>query len=130
MGYTLQTTADYIYRSTAKRLQAIFGSYLPEAQPKDFFEMEIASAGIMRGFMAVPCDLYFTMEAKITRFLDCALKLYDVPAEQRAAMTARVLRLDLHRMAADMIRNTVQQAEQGFAALTEPPRNSQMEVSP
>ena len=130
MSYTLPTTADYIYRSTAKRLQAIFGSYLPEAQPKDFFEMEIASAGIMRGFMAVPCDLYFTMEAKITRFLDCALKLYDVPAEQRAAMTARVLRLDLHRMAADMIRNTVQQAEQGFAALTEPPRNSQMEVSP
>ena len=45
--------------------------------------MEIASAGIMRSFMAVPCDLYFTIEAKTSRFLDCALKLYNVPAERR-----------------------------------------------
>ena len=117
MAYSLPTTADYLYHSTAKRLQAIFGAYLPNAQPKDFFEMEIASASIMRGFMSVPCDLYFTMEAKITRFLDCALKLYDVPAEKRAAVTAAVFRLDLHAMAADMIQKTVQQAEAGFEAL-------------
>ena len=81
--------------------------------------MEIASASIMRGFMAVPCDMYFTIEAKITRFLDCALKLYNVPEEKRAAVTAAVLRLDLHTMAADIIQKTVQQAEKGFEALTE-----------
>ena len=120
MGYTLPTTAAYIYHSTAVHLQTIFGTYLPEAQPKDFYEMEIASAGIMRGFMSVPCDLYFTMEAKITRFLDCALKLYDVPKAQRAVAAAQVLQLDLHTMAADMISKTVQQAEQGFAALMHP----------
>ena len=79
--------------------------------------MEIASAGIMRGFMAVPCDLYFTMEAKITRFLDCALKLYDVPEEKRQAVTAAVLALDLRAMAAGIIQKTVQQAEAGFEAL-------------
>ena len=54
MAYSLPTTSDYLYRSTAKRLQAIFGPYLPDAQPKDFYEMEIASASIMRGFMSVP----------------------------------------------------------------------------
>ncbi len=117
VGYTLPTTSAYIYRSTAKRLQAIFGPYLPSAQPKDFYEMEIASAGIMRGFMSVPCDLYFTIEAKIARFLDCALKLYDVPEEKRQAVTAAVLRLDLHAMAAGIIQKTVQQAEVGFEAL-------------
>ena len=118
MGYSLPTTSAYIYRSTAKRLQAIFGPYLPEAQPKDFYEMDIASASIMRGFMSVPCDLYFTMEAKITRFLDCTLKLYDVPPEKRAAVTAAVLQLDLHTMAVGIIQKTVQQAEAGFEALT------------
>ena len=82
-GYTGTTTSAYLYRSTAERLQGIFGPYLPGAQPKDFYEMEIASAGIMRSFMAVPCDLYFTIEAKTARFLDCALKLYNVPAERR-----------------------------------------------
>ena len=97
----------------------IAGPYLPEAQPKDFYEMEIASGSIMRGFMSVPCDVYFTMEAKISRFLDCSLKLYDVPKEKRAAITAAVLQMDLHTMASGIIQKTVQQAEKGFEALTE-----------
>lgn len=121
VGYTLPSTSAYIYRSTAARLQAIFSPYLPNAQAKDFYEMDIASASIMRGFMAIPCDLYFTIEAKITRFLDCALKLYDVPQEKRQAITAAVLTLDLHTMAADIIRKTVAQAEKGFEALTSEP---------
>lgn len=119
MAYSLPTTTDYLYHSTAKRLQTIFAAYLPDAEPKDFYEMEIASGSIMRGFMSVPCDLYFTMEAKIARFLDCALKLYDVPKEKRAAVTAVVLQMDLHTMAADIIQKTVQQAEKGFEALME-----------
>ena len=118
-GYSLPTTSAYIYHSTAKRLQTIFGPYLPEAQPKDFYEMEIASGSIMRGFMSVPCDVYFTMETKISRFLDCSLKLYDVPKEKRAAITAAVLQMDLHTMASGIIQKTVQQAEKGFEALTE-----------
>lgn len=118
-GYSLPTTSAYIYHSTAKRLQVIFGPYLPEAQPKDFYEMEIASANIMRGFMSVPCGVYFTMEAKISRFLDCSLKLYDVPKEKRTAITAAVLQMDLHTMATYIIQKTVQQAEEGFEALTE-----------
>ena len=117
-AYSLPSTSSFIYQSTARRLQTIFGAYLPEAEAKDFYEMEIASAGIMRGFMALPCDVYFTIEAKIARFLDCALKLYDVPAERRRAVTAAVLALELRPMAAEIIRKTVEQAERGFDALT------------
>lgn len=82
-AYTLPSTSAYLYRSTAKRLEGIFGDYLPDAEAKDFYEMEIASAGMMRSFMAVPCDVYFTVERKIARFLECALKLYNVPPERR-----------------------------------------------
>lgn len=119
MAYSLPTTSEYIYRSTSERLQKIFAPYLPTAQPKDFYEMEIASASIMRGFMAVQCDMYFTIEAKITRFLDCTLRIYNVPEEKRTAVTATVLQMDLHTMAADIIQKTVQQAEKGFETLTE-----------
>ena len=119
MAYSLPSIAAYLYKSTTKRLQVIFGPYLPEAQPKDFYEMEIASASIMRGFMSVPCDVYFTMDAKISRFLDCSLKLYDVPKEKRAVITAAVLQMDLHTMALGIIQKTVRQAEKGFDALTE-----------
>ena len=90
MAYSLPSIAAYLYKSTT-----------------------------MRGFMSVPCDVYFTMEAKISRFLDCSLKLYDVPKEKRAAITAAVLRMDLHTMALGIIQKTVQQAEKGFEALTE-----------
>ena len=117
MAYSLPTTSAFLYKSMAQRLQTIFEVYLPDAQPKDFYEMEIASAGIMRGFMSVPCDLYFTIEAKVSRFLDCALRLYNVPEEQRTTVTGAVLALDLHTMAADIIQKTVQQAEEGFKAL-------------
>ena len=120
-AYTLPSTSAYLYRSTAKRLEGIFGDYLPDAEAKDFYEMEIASAGMMRSFMAVPCDVYFTVERKIARFLECALKLYNVPVERRREATADVLQLDLHAMAAGIIRTTVQQAEKGFEAVKAEP---------
>ena len=118
-AYTLSSTSAYLHRSTAKRLEGIFGDDLPDAEAKDFYEMEIASTGMMRSFVAVPCDMYFTVERKIARFLECALKLYNVPVERRREVTAAVLQLDLHTMAAGIIRTTVQQAEKGFEALTE-----------
>lgn len=120
-AYTLPSTSAYLYRSTAKRLEGIFGDYLPDAEAKDFYEMEIASAGMMRSFMAVPCDVYFTVERKIARFLECALKLYNVPVERRREVTAAVLQFDLHAMAAGIIRTTVQQAEKGFEAVKAEP---------
>ena len=117
VAYSLPTISAFLYKSTAQRLQTIFAAYLPDARPKDFYEMEIASAGMMRGFMSVPCDLYFTIEAKIARFLDCALRIYNVPEERRAAVTDAVLALDLHTMAADIIQKTARQVEEGFKAL-------------
>ena len=117
MAYTLPTTSDFLYRTTSKRLQTIFADYLPDAQSKDFFEMEIASGSIMRGFMSVPCDQYFTVEAKIKRFLDCSLKLYDVPQVKRESIIEAILRMDLRTMAEGIIQKTIQQAEAGFEAL-------------
>jgi hypothetical protein len=40
-------------------------------------------------------------------------------ARAAAGVSAAVLQLDLHAMAAGIIRTTVQQAEKGFEALTE-----------
>ena len=88
-AYTLPSTSAYLYRSTAKRLEGIFGDYLPDAEAKDFYEIEIASTGMMRSFVAVPCDMYFTVERKIARFLECALKLYNVPPERRRGQRGR-----------------------------------------
>lgn len=113
-AYSLPSTSSFIHHNMTKRLMGIFSAYLPQAQEKDFYEMEIASGGVMRGFMSVPCDIYFTVQAKIRRFLDCSLKLYEVPAQRRSQVISAVLAMDLHAMAAGIVRETARMAEEGF----------------
>lgn len=82
VAYTLPTTSDLIYRKTAKRLFELFKPFNPKWEERDFYEREIASGSIMRGYMAKPCDLYFTMERKMQLFLETTLAIYNVPKER------------------------------------------------
>ena len=68
-AYSHEATMEYIYQSTTAELYRIFGSYLPDYTESDFYELEIGSAGIMRGYMSRGCDMYFTLERKLERFL-------------------------------------------------------------
>ena len=113
-AYTLPTTSDFIYRSTAQELRLIFGKYLPDAAESDFYELDLVSGGVMRGLMARKCDMYFTIEKKITLFLRCALKIYDVPAQERETVIPQVLAMDLAAMARSTVENTVLLAQAGF----------------
>ena len=81
-AYSLPATTDIILHMITGKLENIFKEHLPHLETKDFFELEIASGGIMRGFMTIPCDMYFTMDRKIKRFLETTFKLYDVPEEK------------------------------------------------
>lgn len=88
-AYTHPETAEYIYQHTSTELMQIFGKYLPCCRESDFYEMEIGSAGLMRSYMARPCDKYFTLAHKLERFLSMSLSAYRVPeAEQRAVLDA------------------------------------------
>ena len=113
-AYTLPSTMEYIYRRTAEELQRIFGRYLPDAVQSDFYELDLVSAGVMRGLMARKCDMYFTIDKKITLFLRCALKVYDVPAETREAVISRVLAMNLAAIARHTVENTIRLAQAGF----------------
>lgn len=114
MAYSLPTTSEYIYQNTAKKVGALFKDYVPGAQEKDFYEMDIASAGVMRGFMAKHCDLYFTIDQKLKRFLGCCFTLYHVPQEKQDAVIGAVLAMELKPIAEKIIADTVVRAEQGF----------------
>lgn len=116
--YSLRSTSEYVYQNTTKKLIKIFAPYLPEAQEKDFYELEIASASITRGFMARPCDLYFTMERKLRRYLSCCFRIYKVPQEVYAPVIEAALRRDLKSDAEKIIAATVQRAELGFEQMT------------
>lgn len=113
-AYSLPSTSNYIHRVMSERLYDVFKPSLPNAKAKDFYEMEIATASMIRGYMAVPSDMYFTVEAKITRFLDCSLKLYDIPESVRKQIIEETLSMDLHTVAEDIVRSTLQKVEEGM----------------
>ena len=86
-AYTQPALLGMIQQRTAKVISRIFRPYLPDCEACDFYEMEIGTAALMRGYMARPCDMYFTLERKIQRFLTMSLRIYKVPdAEQRAIL--------------------------------------------
>ena len=111
-AYTQAGTAEYIHRKAAAELCRIFGSYMPECAESDFYEMDIGTAGLMRGYMARSCDMYFPLEKKLARFLGMSMKIYSVPREERERVLAWIGGLDLDHMAK-------QAAQELFQALAE-----------
>ena len=118
-AYSLPSTSEFIYDSMAPRLQRLFSQYLPEAELKDFYEMDIASAGIMRAYMAKRCDKYFTVENKLTRFLQSSLTLYSVPKQVQLQITDCILNMDLQAYAEQIIRKIVEIAQSGTPLVPE-----------
>ena len=94
-AYTQKEASEFIFRETAKELYQIFGPYQPELTARDFYDMEIGSASMMRGYMARRCDPYFTLERKIRRYLSMSLSALQVPAQEREQVIAFVAEIDM-----------------------------------
>ena len=94
-AYTQKEACEYIQKETAKKLYQIFGSYQPELTERDFYELEIGSAGIMRGYMAHPCDAELTLEKKLRLFFTMSLRAYNVPEEEIGRVIRFVEGLDI-----------------------------------
>lgn len=94
-AYTYPETAEYIYQKTSTELMLIFDRYLPGRSESEFYEMEIGSAGLMRSYMARPCDKYFTLARKLERFLSMSLSAYRVPEEEQRAVIEAIGRIDI-----------------------------------
>lgn len=116
-AYSLPSTSEYIYKNTSQKIELMFAQYMPGSSARDFYELEIASAGIMRGFMAKRCDVYFTMNDKLRRFLGCCFTLYRVPQSLQEQVIESVLEMDLHSTAVSLVAGVVAQAEAGFEAI-------------
>ena len=75
------------------------GLVVEELNEDDFYVLEIGSAGLMRGYMAQPCDEVLTLEKKLGGFLTLSLRGYNVPKEQVEQALAFVQGLDIRTIA-------------------------------
>ena len=105
VAYSLPNSSEVIYHTITGKLEQIFKESLPQLETKDFYELEIASGGIMRGFMTVPCDMYFTMERKVRRFLETTFLVYRVSDEKIKQAIEFVEQFDFVKAAQDTINN-------------------------
>ena len=102
-AYSLPKSSAIIRHSIAEKMGEYFLPYHPGYQVKDFYEMEIATGGIIRGFMSVPCDMYFTMDAKVARYLETSFRVYKVPQEKTQEAIQFVSRFDFAQIAQNVI---------------------------
>ena len=98
-AYTQQRLLDCIQRATAKELHRIFGPYQSELTERDFYELELGTAGLMRGYMAHPCTADFPLERKLEKFLTLALRGYKVPEEELQQVLSFLAGLDIRGIA-------------------------------
>ena len=98
-AYSHEAALEYIFRETAKELYQIFGPYQPQLTEQDFYALEIGSAGIMRGYMARPCDDVLTLEKKLVCFLSMSLRAYKVPEDEIHRVLAFMTELDIRAVA-------------------------------
>lgn len=112
--YTDPDLLDLVQHKTTKELGRLFGKYLPENRESDFYEMEIGSAGVMRGYMAKKCDMYFSLEQKLERFLWISLVIYKVPENEIRQIVDAVLKLDIRNVAASVMHHLFLKLEMVF----------------
>lgn len=102
--YSLPESLERVRRSVVDRLLTrAFGAYQPGATREDFYQLEIASGGIIRGYMTAPSTPDFPPEQKARRFLECSLRVYQVPEPKIAEAIRFVSRIDYPTIARETI---------------------------
>lgn len=113
-AYSLPDTAEYIHLHTTAELKQIFGESFPDYADSDFYEMEIGTAGLMRGYMARKCDIHFPLDRKLSRFLTAAMRVYRVPEEEQRQVLAFIRSLDIRAIAAEVMEQLFAMLEMKF----------------
>ncbi|MBQ7961457.1 MAG: TetR/AcrR family transcriptional regulator [Clostridia bacterium] len=98
-GYSMPKTSEEVLKRRAKMMHEAFSHSFPGQELKDFYETEIASMGIMRAYMTIPCDMYFTIEAKAKRLVTMLLRIYKAEDEKITEVFEFVEKIDFESVA-------------------------------
>ncbi len=103
MVYSIPKAWDIIKQSNTIRLKNVFGKSHPELALSDFYELEIAAGGIVRGYLSTPCDMYFTMDHKVSRLITSIFKVFDVSEEEISKTLEFISQFDFDELAQDTL---------------------------
>ena len=98
-AYTQPKINEYICQKTSSELYKLFGGIMLQYSESDFYESDIGNAGIMRAYMARPCDKCFTLERKLEKLLRTTLNSFDIPKDKQNQVVDYVDSLDIRSIA-------------------------------
>ena len=82
LSYSQHASSKVVYEKITLKLAEIFKEQYPDFTQGEFYEKELASAGVMRNYMTRPCGIYFTMDRKVKAFLENTFLLYEIPRKK------------------------------------------------
>ncbi len=104
-GYSMPKTSGAVLKRRAEIMHEHFSFRFPGQELKDFYEIEIASMGIMRAYMTIPCDIYFTIDAKSKRLVTMLLRIYNAEAEKITEALEFIEKIDFEAVAKKAVEN-------------------------
>lgn len=110
-GYSMPKTSEEVLKRRTDILYERFADMFPQLEKKDFYEFEIASMGIMRAYMTVPCDIYFTIEAKAERLVTTMLRIYKVDEDTINKVNEFIGKIDFRTVAQKAVESVFEELE-------------------
>lgn len=107
-AYSHSEALEYIFTETTKVLYRTFGIYQPELTEREFYYLEVGSAGLMRAYMSKPCTDEVPLEKKIELFLSMSLRCYRVPEEEIQKVQTFISQLDIRAIAKEVMQGLFQ----------------------
>ena len=98
-GYSMPKTSEEVLKRKTNMMYEAFGEIFPTFEIKDFYETEIASIGIMRAYITIPCDMYFTIESKAKRLVTMLMRIYNAEDEKITEALEFIKKIDFEAVA-------------------------------
>ena len=110
-GYSMPKTSEEVLKRRTDMLYDSFSETFKNSAWKDFYETEIASMGIMRAYMTVPCDMHFTIEEKAKRLVTMLLRIYKAEDEKIAETIDFISKIDFKAVAKKAVESVFNELE-------------------
>ena len=104
-GYSMPKTSEEVLKRRTNIMYEAFCDIFTSFELKDFYETEIASMGIMRAYMQVPCDMYFTIEGKAKRLVTMLLRIYKAEDEKITEAISFIEKIDFATVAKEAVQS-------------------------
>ena len=104
-GYSMPKTSEEVLKRRTDMMYEAFSETFKNSAWNDFYETEIASMGIMRAYMTVPCDTSFTIEAKAKRLVTMLLRIYRAEDEKITEAISFIEKIDFATVAKEAVQS-------------------------